>query len=1728
MRAHAKNWSQGKVRMKSAQARVALFCVCASFFNQAAFADVVPLEEYSQRLKIAQTIDPQGPTPFGEQVNPYTGDVTFSQTDVTIPGIGPTIRLVRNHVSAQAGEGITKPYSMGDWTLSIPRIETLADINWHTVVQVNPGLNWHVDTTDPANKSKRCTYFDRPAYDGSLDNPSRGWNGMTLVTEDGSSQSVLKRNTSSNLLKPSIPEASNFPAVTQQSWQIGCLPQTSNGEEGEAFLAVSPDGTKYWLDHLSGVRAQTIFEVDPSRNGINPNYMNYQGRILAQMSATKVEDRFGNWVEYHYSGDELDYIDASDGRYIDIDWMHVNGDGVIQEIKVQPGTSPAHTWHYTYATSIDSLGYTHATLTDVELPDHTHWTFSLNSLGFPITDIFLDHCGAVRDEGDLSNNHSGGVITSTITHPSGLVGTFNVSATWHGRSYVQGDCRDDFNHVSREMIPPLFGSMSLVSKTFTGPGLPSLTWNYSYKPAVGSTVEDQCALAGNCVDETWVDVEDPQHNRTRHTYSTRWGPHEGKEIKTEYFEGNSNLQRTVWMNYAAADHGPYPSVLGSSMMDWRTNNAKQETLTPLQSQVTSQQGETFSWTANSFNVFARPLAVVKSSSLGFGRAEVTAYDNNLSKWVLGQVTWVKCVGPTDPLPMGCGSSGIVMSSTTYDATTDKPWKTFAFGKLQQVFGYNSDGTIATVDDAENHRTVLSSWKRGIPQNIHFPATPEAPSGATISASVNDFGLIAWTEDPFGSRTCYDYDAMDRLKALTHPSETAPHICNNAWNPTAQNFTSISASEYGLGAGHWRQTITTGANEKITYFDALWRPVVVRERGLGSAISTWRFQRFAYDANGGQSFASYPSNVNDATTGIHTTYDALGRVTQVAQDWEGPGQLKTKTLYQPTAFKTTVTDPAGNVTTTSYRAFDQPATDQPISIAHPAGVFTDITRDIFGKPTAIMRHGAGSGSLSLTRKFVYNVNQQLCKRIEPETFTSVMTYDAVGNLDWTASGQRNLNAIDCSDTSSVPTLDRVSRTYDYRNRLQTLTFPDFNGSQSWSYTKDSLPAQVNTVNEGGDATVINTYSYNRRRLLTEETQSQPGLSGVSLTYYYDNNAALASITYPDDTTVSYAPNALGQPTKANSYATGVSYYPNGAMSGFNYGNGIVHSMTQNDRLLPEHSIDSGVLNDSYDYDLNGNVLAITDLPSGHGNRTMTYDALDRLTTTTSPMFAGGTSYSYDVLDNLTHVKAPGRDEYYCYHTSKRTLETIQTLGCNVTGGQTKHAFDFDDRGNLSNKDGKHYQFDFGNRLRDAETQERYRYDAYGRRVAAISEYDAPTQGTIYSYYGQDGVLRYQRNERTGKETNYVTLNGSLLAGISNTAGPAGVGLSVDEFNYTGSYVVSWTDSSSATSYELQERVGSGGSWTTIQTGMQTSRALTGKALGTYYYQARACAAGECSGWSNNGKVIVALPLSPDLDMPAASSTGDYTVEWTTSVGASSYELQEKLDAGNWITIQTTSATSRNFSGKHSGTYAYQVHACSNLGCGAWSDQRAITVTVPPTMAPIITTPANNETGAYVVSWNQVADAATYTLRRATESHPIWNQVYEGPNAMFNETGLADDTYGYQVHGCNAVGCGPWSDLESTTVNHVSSQAPAMPATLTGSVTPGPGASYHYTANWSASSGATSYDLKANGIPIYSGPGTTYSVNAPGGTKEVWVRACNPNGCSSYQGPLILAANGGTGP
>lgn len=355
-------------------------------------------------------------------------------------------------------------------------------------------------------------------------------------------------------------------------------------------------------------------------------------------------------------------------------------------------------------------------------------------------------------------------------------------------------------------------------------------------------------------------------------------------------------------------------------------------------------------------------------------------------------------------------------------------------------------------------------------------------------------------------------------------------------------------------------------------------------------------------------------------------------------------------------QTRVTNPRGQQTTTRYLAWEEPGDAFPVQISHPEGAYTHIGRDVFGKPIVLRRSNSSSptaGTLAVDRSYAYNAQQELCRSVEPETGATLMGYDGAGNLKWSSAGLPAGQACETAGTSAIAAARRVDRSYDARNRLVTMSFAGAGlGNQSWSYSPDGLPVSITTRNDSGALqNAVNRYQYNRRRLLTRETLAFAGALNWGVDYAYDGNGHLASHAW-HGITVDYAPNALGQPTKAGIYANGVKYHPNGGIREFTYGNGIQHTLSQNLRGLPAGSCDffgsctaSAILHDSYRYDQNGNVAAIVDGRTGQrGNRTMAYDALDRLTqvtsgTQSSPMF-GAATYAYDALDNLTRTDVTG--------------------------------------------------------------------------------------------------------------------------------------------------------------------------------------------------------------------------------------------------------------------------------------------------------------------------------------------------------------------------------------------------------------------------------------------------------------------------------------------------------
>ncbi|HEY2346995.1 MAG TPA: RHS repeat-associated core domain-containing protein [Xanthomonadaceae bacterium] len=1322
-------------------------------------AGVAPYEEYATHLRAAQEVTPLTSSEFGDQVSLYNGSTEFDVVDIDIPGNNALpVQLRRRFEVSDRRQAGGHLGGFGEWDLDIPYIEGVFSQQY----------GWLVNTQ---NLTDRCSnpaepYTGAPGSSGWV-SPDIIWDGYQMHMPGKAYEDLL---VSSQPQLPSVSDGKSYPWITKDFTRLTCLSSVQNGS-GEGFEAVSPDGirtdfTWFVTRNYPSVLVDITNVPDWFGGGTQNGNRIYASRSKVFLLASRQQDRFGNWVDYNWTTDAsgntvLASITSSDGRTITPQY---NANGSITS-----ATSNLGKWTYGYVSTTTSAVYPGGlSLNTMVRPDQSAWTYtatgSLSSKPLPPSEPHdwtppANHCQLDPLEIPV------GTFTYSATSPFGATATYQFNVERHSHTFIPKNCEDGNPDHQYPIIFDFFDSYTLDSKQVTGPGVAlPLSWKYQYGGYLGGAQYMDATVSGydtpwasqtyvpqgtcsNCKLTQQVIVTSPT-DVTRYTFGVAYAINEGRLLATEVDspDGNTVLRTTTNTFVADSDvpNLPFPSYPGTSLSSSYKNPSANWTRPQSQTAIV-QDGVTFTNQVNTWDVLARPTSVTRSSTLGYAKTENTLYADNTTKWVMGQVASV-----TD------GSSNQVITQNTYDPQTAMPATTASFGLLQKSFTYHpadgSDqaGTLATVSDGLGQPTALSGWTRGVPQTVTYA------DGKTEQTAVNDAGWITSLTDENGYATGYQYDAMGRVKEVDYPSGDAV-----AWTPTKSTFAKVNSAEYGLLAGHWKRTVTTGASKKTTFYDAMLRPVLQREEDTGNA-ATIRYTEQAFDAANRNAFAAYPiasvTNYNDALTGTHTSYDALGRITSSAQDSElGSAPLTTSYAYLP-HFLTQVTNPRGYSTTTAYQTFDTPDTSQPVSIVSPESVSTNIARDVYGKPLTITRSGFANGlPISETRSFVYDGNQRLCKRVEPETGANLIAYDAANNVNWTESGSTLTSTSSC-DNVALP-VDAVTRTYDHRNRLLTETVP---GSTpiAWSYYPDGA-LQTLTSGSGTSANVW-SYTYNMRRMPVTEQLAIDGRI-ETVTHAYNVLGIETGLTYPSGFALSFAPNALGQPTKAAASATGVTYFPNGGMSGFTYGNGIVHTLTQNARELPLRSLDlapsgSAILDDTYAYDANANVASITDGTTNSANtRAMAYDGLDRLTQTQAPnQWWISATTSYDGLDNILTNQVGNVPSYLSTYTYDPATWRLST----VSGYHTM-ALTYGQRGNLRSRGSGQdsYTFDGINRMLSVDGKESYVYDGYGRRVKVTRTSDGKTD---YPVYDMSGRLITEDDQRSNKTIDYLNLNGSLVS------------------------------------------------------------------------------------------------------------------------------------------------------------------------------------------------------------------------------------------------------------------------------------------------------------------------------------------------------------------------------
>jgi RHS repeat-associated protein len=499
-----------------------------------------------------------------------------------------------------------------------------------------------------------------------------------------------------------------------------------------------------------------------------------------------------------------------------------------------------------------------------------------------------------------------------------------------------------------------------------------------------------------------------------------------------------------------------------------------------------------------------------------------------------------------------------------------------------------------------------------------------PFGRPCQAERRFIGSNTWTpqtrwaysDSDGGAAACPDLDFPDgagggRLGALRLAVEDA------------------AVAGYHPASGETNSDPLAGGLASFTFYDGLGRPVA-EQTERNHASNPWTTRRTGYDALGqpAREWLPYAGGLWDGSAppaNVATTdyqYDPLGRLLVTTL----PDGSQSSVGYYPDAAGLRrgqiATDANGHRVLRLYDVLGR--LDEVAERGGTAPPYTPYANTRYGydgldQLTDVWDH-AGNHT-----EIVYDQAGRKTRMTDPDMGTWHYGYDQAGNL-----------------TTQVDALAGATCTYyDRLNRLTqkkfvtgvaspaTYTCPASFASYDASFGYDACQNGLGQRCTASNANLSISYSYNSRGLLYGESKSSlPGLPGSYTAYYlYDLLDRPNGVQYPDNDTVTWSYDAGGQPYGlgggGEALVLSSSYRPWGALDRQRLGNGLAldDDYEEAERLWltrrqvaaldAQGNLVNPLLDLSYDYDLVGNVLAISDTLASevHG---YLYDQRDRLT------------------------------------------------------------------------------------------------------------------------------------------------------------------------------------------------------------------------------------------------------------------------------------------------------------------------------------------------------------------------------------------------------------------------------------------------------------------------------------------------------------------------------------
>lgn len=591
-------------------------------------------------------------------------------------------------------------------------------------------------------------------------------------------------------------------------------------------------------------------------------------------------------------------------------------------------------------------------------------------------------------------------------------------------------------------------------------------------------------------------------------------------------------------------------------------------------------------------------------------------------------------------------------------------------RVTDTYEFDTFGNIS-----KDHRVGVNMAERLTQYNWgatgQFITTVTNALGQVYQRGYNyDLGVLSSETDPNGIQVSWLYDAWGRKTQENRPDGTYTQ-----WQYTdCPNSGGCVFGSHGMIAVHYvygsdASVITDGA----VYFDILDRVIMSDDMLLAS--NTWERVDVKYDSLGRVVQRSIPclwtTNASLCPYWSTTTYDALGRPTQIQRpiDQNNLSAQFTGISYQ--GMTTIVTDPQGKASKQVKNAMGLAVQSWDANSYGQA-----FNYDPFGSLTGV----TDSQSQTLfSASYAYGLAPFQVASSSPDAGGRTAIFDALGELtNWTdAKG------------------NQFSAQYDALSRMVTRTEPDFANSWNWGVTaaKHEI-GRLASVSGGGysetytydtvgrlsdkaiaipsDGTYSYDYSYNTQGL--PDTLSYPATVGTRLTLKYNyQNGFLSEVADFNAPTappfwIAKAANARGQVTQetlgngvvTNRTFDGITGWMSSAQTGLNGG--------------------TALQNDSYLYDQVGNVTQRQNNNVGL-TENFYYDSVYRLQTSTlisNGVTGTNLSVSYDLSGNITSRSDVAAGAAWTYDTTRIHAVT--------QAGSSANTYSYDANGNAQTRNG----------------------------------------------------------------------------------------------------------------------------------------------------------------------------------------------------------------------------------------------------------------------------------------------------------------------------------------------------------------------------------------------------------------------------------------------------------